>query len=109
MAGRLEVLPEHVPGQQVGCVAGRDLKLAGKDIKKEKRELTYKSQKVKTASHKRKFEEVVTGEEFVDGPSTDQTVPGHSNDSKDTDMIVNLKKKRSKVQLDIDATMTLSL
>ena len=62
---------------------------------------TYKSQKVKTASQKRKLEEVVTGEEFDDGPST---VPGHSKDSKDSDIIINLKKKRSKVQLEIDAT-----
>ena len=51
--------------KQVGCVAGRDVKLAVKESGKEKRLATEDTKKVKGKAQKRKREEVVTGEAFV--------------------------------------------
>ena len=84
--------------KQVGCVAGRDVKLAIKEQDKEKRLVGEVTKKVKSDAQKRKIGEVVTGEDFDDG---DQTTPSQDDDP---DMVVTMKRKRAKVQLEIDPT-----
>ena len=83
--------------KQVGCVAGRDVKLAVKESGKEKILATEDTKKVKGKAQKRKREEVVTGEAFDDGEKARQ-----GEDGKDPDIVVNLRKKRSKVHIEID-------
>ena len=83
--------------KQVGCVAGRDVKLAVKESGKEKRLATEETKKVKGKAQKKKREEVVTGEAFDDGKQARQ-----EEDGKDPDIVVNIRKKRSKVHIEID-------
>ena len=88
--------------KQVGCVAGRDVKLAVKEQEKEERHDADVTKKVKADAQKRKLDEVVTGEALDDEDESEQTAGQSQTD--DPDIVVTLRKKRAKVQLEIDPT-----
>ena len=53
--------------KQVGCIAGEDVKLAGKETDKQDKEDNEDNLAEQAASQKRKRGATVTGEEFDDG------------------------------------------
>ena len=87
--------------KQVGCIAGEDVKLAGKETDKKDKEGAEDNLAEQEASQKRKRGATVTGEEFDDG------VEKEEEDLNDPDEIHRVGKKRrrgnsGKIILEID-------
>ena len=82
--------------KQVGCVGGRDHKLALKEGEKTVRMAKDEKKKVKEDVKKRKLSEVVTGAEYDDG--ADEEEP-----NQDPDIVFNNRiRKKAKIVLEID-------
>ena len=88
--------------RQVGCIAGKDVKLAGKENKKKARICAEETKKEKSGALKRKLEEVVTGDEYDDGNGSEKTAFNQRGTRQDPDMVFHQKIKREKVKLEID-------
>ena len=82
--------------RQMGCLDGKDAKLASKENEKQKRIVTKKVSKVKADAYSEKVSKVTTGAEYDDGlDSTDN--------SKDESVVFKIGQKRDKlVVLEID-------
>jgi hypothetical protein len=82
--------------RQMGCLDGKDAKLASKENEKQKRIVTKKVSKVKADAYSEKETKVTTGAEYDDGlDSTDN--------SKDDSVVFKIGQKRDKlVVLEID-------
>ena len=74
--------------QQVGCIAGQDVKLAGKETTKGDKEDAEDNRIEQEASQKRKRWATVTGEQFDDG------VEKENDGQEDPDEIQRVTKKR---------------
>ena len=86
--------------KQVGCIAGEDVKLAGKETDKKDKEGAEDNLAEQEASQKRKRGATVTGEEFDDGVEKEEEL-------NDPDEIHGVGKKRrrgnsGKIILEID-------
>ena len=82
--------------RQMGCLDGKDAKLASKENEKQKRIVTTKVSKVKADAYREKVTKVTAGAEYDDGlDSTDN--------SKDDSVVFKIGQKRDKlVVLEID-------
>ena len=81
--------------KQVGFIAGKDIKLAGKEGDKDTRLSNHDRRKTKSDAQKRKLSAVVTGDEFDDGKDPEDK-------DEDPEVIYKQTKKKRKVILEID-------
>ena len=81
--------------KQVGFIAGKDIKLAGKEGDKDTRLSNHDKRKTKSDAQKRKLSAVVTGDEFDDGKDPEDK-------DEDPEVIYKQAKKKRKVILEID-------
>ena len=96
--------------KQVGCVAGRDIKLAGKEDGKTGRVTKEKMFKKKTKSKDKKCTETVTGAQFDDQGELDKTPSKRKSDQDDPDIVCQKSRsKRSKLILEIDPAKLVGL
>ena len=82
--------------KQVGFIAGKDIKLAGKEGDKETRLSNDAEKKKKSDAQKRKLSEMVAGDEFDDGKDPEDK-------KEDPEVVFKQVKKKRKVILEIDS------